>query len=86
MVRVERLRERRYGAASSGLYFSETGMSRTSDGGRVQLKGFTIRWATYLEGGFKEGVSLTCDDELNRWQMYSYGKFSDQGSHAFVVD
>ncbi|KAI0267567.1 glycosyl transferase family group 2-domain-containing protein [Russula aff. rugulosa BPL654] len=24
-------------------------------------------------GGFKEGVSLTCDDELNRWQKYSYG-------------
>ena len=48
--------------------------------GGVQLKGFTIRWATYSEGGFKEGVSLTCDDELNRWQKYSYGKFSDQGS------
>ena len=44
----------------------------------MQLKGFTIRWATYSEGGFKEGVSLTCDDELNRWQKYSYGEFSDQ--------
>lgn len=40
---------------------------------RLQLKGYTIRWATYSEGGFKEGVSLTCDDELNRWQKYSYG-------------
>ncbi|TFY83019.1 hypothetical protein EWM64_g991 [Hericium alpestre] len=37
------------------------------------LKGYTIRWATYSEGGFKEGVSLTVDDELNRWQKYSYG-------------
>ncbi|KAL0947953.1 hypothetical protein HGRIS_010582 [Hohenbuehelia grisea] len=40
---------------------------------RLQLKGYIIRWATYSEGGFKEGVSLTVDDELNRWQKYSYG-------------
>ncbi|GBE85655.1 glycosyl transferase family group 2-domain-containing protein [Sparassis latifolia] len=40
---------------------------------RLQLKGYIIRWATYSKGGFKEGVSLTCDDELNRWQKYSYG-------------
>lgn len=31
------------------------------------------RWATYSKGGFKEGVSLTVDDELNRWQKYAYG-------------
>jgi len=24
-------------------------------------------------GGFKEGVSLSVDDELNRWQKYAYG-------------
>ncbi|KAF7760728.1 CAZyme family GT2 [Agaricus bisporus var. burnettii] len=40
---------------------------------RLQLKGYVIRWATYSEGGFKEGVSLTVDDELNRWQKYAYG-------------
>jgi GT2 family glycosyltransferase len=40
---------------------------------RLQLKGYLIRWATYSEGGFKEGVSLTPDDELNRWEKYSYG-------------
>jgi membrane glycosyltransferase len=40
---------------------------------RLQLKGYTIRWATYSDGGFKEGVSLTADDELNRWQKYAYG-------------
>jgi cellulose synthase/poly-beta-1,6-N-acetylglucosamine synthase-like glycosyltransferase len=40
---------------------------------RLQLKGYIIRWATYSDGQFKEGVSLTCDDELNRWQKYSYG-------------
>ena len=41
-----------------------------------QLKRYIIRWATYSEGGFKEGVSLTVDDELNRWQKYSYGTAS----------
>ncbi|KZV85043.1 hypothetical protein EXIGLDRAFT_775927 [Exidia glandulosa HHB12029] len=40
---------------------------------RLQMKGYIIRWATYSKGGFKEGVSLTCDDELNRWMKYSYG-------------
>jgi hypothetical protein len=40
---------------------------------RLQLRGYIIRWATYSDGGFKEGVSLTVDDELNRWQKYSYG-------------
>ncbi|KAH9026838.1 glycosyl transferase family group 2-domain-containing protein [Lactarius pseudohatsudake] len=40
---------------------------------RLQLRGYIIRWATYSKGGFKEGVSLTIDDELNRWQKYAYG-------------
>ncbi|KAL0059149.1 hypothetical protein AAF712_014121 [Marasmius tenuissimus] len=40
---------------------------------RLLKKGYTIRWATYSNGGFKEGVSLTVDDELNRWQKYAYG-------------
>jgi cellulose synthase/poly-beta-1,6-N-acetylglucosamine synthase-like glycosyltransferase len=40
---------------------------------RLQMRGFIIRWATYSNGGFKEGVSLTVDDELNRWQKYAYG-------------
>ena len=40
---------------------------------RLMLRGYVIRWATYSNRGFKEGVSLTCDDELNRWQKYSYG-------------
>lgn len=46
---------------------------------RLQLKGYIIRWATYSNGGFKEGVSLTCDDELNRWQKYAYGDFYHSG-------
>ena len=40
---------------------------------RLQEKGYIIRWSTYSQGEFKEGVSLSADDELNRWQKYSYG-------------
>ncbi|KAH9850477.1 glycosyl transferase family group 2-domain-containing protein [Lenzites betulinus] len=40
---------------------------------RLMLRGYIIRWSTYSNRGFKEGVSLTCDDELNRWQKYAYG-------------
>ncbi|KAG6919684.1 hypothetical protein DXG01_002627 [Tephrocybe rancida] len=54
--------------------WSETNVSEDFDMAlRLQLKGYIIRWATYSDGGFKEGVSLTVDDELNRWQKYSYG-------------
>ncbi|KAL1719962.1 glycosyl transferase family group 2-domain-containing protein [Schizophyllum commune] len=54
--------------------WSETNVSEDFDMAlRLQLKGYIIRWATYSAGGFKEGVSLTADDELNRWQKYSYG-------------
>jgi hypothetical protein len=42
---------------------------------RLQMRGYIIRWATYSKGGFKEGVSLTVDDELNRWQKYAYGEW-----------
>lgn len=41
---------------------------------RMMLNGCTLRWATHSNGGFKEGVSLTVDDELNRWQKYAYGE------------
>lgn len=54
--------------------WSESNVSEDFDMAlRLQLKNYIIRWATYSEGGFKEGVSLTCDDELNRWQKYAYG-------------
>jgi len=54
--------------------WSETNVSEDFDMAlRLQLRGYTIRWATYSRGGFKEGVSLTIDDELNRWQKYAYG-------------
>ncbi|BGP17075.1 hypothetical protein JCM10213_006895 [Rhodosporidiobolus nylandii] len=35
--------------------------------------GYIGRWATYANGEYKEGVSLSCDDELNRWQKYAFG-------------
>ncbi|THV01495.1 hypothetical protein K435DRAFT_655221 [Dendrothele bispora CBS 962.96] len=54
--------------------WSESNVSEDFDMAlRLQIKGYIIRWATYSNGGFKEGVSLTVDDELNRWQKYSYG-------------
>lgn len=59
--------------------WSESNVSEDFDMAlRLQLKGYIIRWATYSDGGFKEGVSLTCDDELNRWQKYAYGRFPVQ--------
>lgn len=39
---------------------------------RLLRAGYLVRWATYSPG-FEEGVSLTCDDEVNRWQKYAYG-------------
>ncbi|TEB25063.1 hypothetical protein FA13DRAFT_1637964 [Coprinellus micaceus] len=54
--------------------WSESNVSEDFDMAlRLMLRGYLIRWATYSEGGFKEGVSLSADDELNRWQKYAYG-------------
>jgi len=45
--------------------WSESNVSEDFDMAlRLQLQGYIIRWATYSEGGFKEGVSLTVDDEV----------------------
>ena len=55
-------------------FWSESHVSEDFDMAlRLQLKDYIIRWATYSNGGFQEGVSLTCDDELNRWMKYTYG-------------
>lgn len=40
---------------------------------RLQMNDFIVRLATYHDGGFKEGVSLTVYDELARWEKYAYG-------------
>ncbi|GAA6010580.1 hypothetical protein JCM10207_007748 [Rhodosporidiobolus poonsookiae] len=39
----------------------------------INRAGYITRWATYSNGDFKEGVSLSVDDELNRWQKYAFG-------------
>ena len=31
---------------------------------RLQMNGWSCRWASYSNGGFQEGVSLTADDEV----------------------
>lgn len=36
-------------------------------------QGWTVRWATYNNNEFQEGVSLTAPDELSRWQKYGWG-------------
>ncbi|KAG9052128.1 hypothetical protein FS842_010445 [Serendipita sp. 407] len=54
--------------------WSESNVSEDFDMAlRLQLGGYIVRWASYSEGGFKEGVSLTADDELNRWEKYAFG-------------
>ncbi|KAH7919846.1 hypothetical protein BV22DRAFT_1022266 [Leucogyrophana mollusca] len=54
--------------------WSESNVSEDFDMAlRLQMRGYIIRWAAYSKGEFKEGVSLTIDDELNRWQKYAYG-------------
>ncbi len=40
---------------------------------RLLQKGYVVRWATYSNNEFLEGVSLTPDDEINRWQKYAWG-------------
>lgn len=39
---------------------------------RLQMNKFIVRLATYHNGGFKEGVSLTFHDELARWEKYVF--------------
>lgn len=56
------------------LFWSESHVSEDFDVSlRLQMNGFVVRLATYHDGGFKEGVSLTVYDELARWEKYAYG-------------
>jgi hypothetical protein len=55
-------------------YWSECTVSEDFDLAiRLQTSGYVIRFASYANQGFKEGVSLTVYDELARWEKYSYG-------------
>ncbi|KAE9975386.1 hypothetical protein BLS_002615 [Venturia inaequalis] len=56
------------------LFWSESHVSEDFDVSlRLQMAGFIVRLATYHNGGFQEGVSLTIYDELARWEKYVYG-------------
>ncbi|KAB5525520.1 putative glycosyltransferase family 2 protein [Coniochaeta sp. 2T2.1] len=55
-------------------YWSESHVSEDFDIAlRLQIKGNTVRVASYHGDGFQEGVSLTIYDEIARWQKYAYG-------------
>lgn len=55
-------------------YWSESHVSEDFDMAiRLQCAGYALRYAAYTGEGFKEGVSLTVDDELARWEKYAYG-------------
>jgi hypothetical protein len=55
-------------------YWSESHVSEDFDMAlRLQIKGYILRLASYHGEGFKEGISLSIFDELNRWEKYAYG-------------
>ncbi|KAH7093552.1 glycosyl transferase family group 2-domain-containing protein [Paraphoma chrysanthemicola] len=55
-------------------FWSESTVSEDFDMSlRLQSEGYIVRLAAYKGDGFKEGVSLTVYDELNRWEKYAYG-------------
>lgn len=55
-------------------FWSESHVSEDFDMSlRLQCASYTIRLGAYTGDGFKEGVSLTVYDELNRWEKYAYG-------------
>lgn len=55
-------------------FWSESHVSEDFDMAlRLQVNGYSIRFGAYTGQGFKEGVSLTVYDELNRWEKYAYG-------------
>ncbi|KAJ3510456.1 hypothetical protein NLJ89_g4665 [Agrocybe chaxingu] len=65
--------------------WSESNVSEDFDMAlRLILKGYIVRWATYSKGGFKEGVSLSVDDELNRWQKYSLCSAPQHGTERTI--
>jgi hypothetical protein len=65
-------------------FWSESHVSEDFDVSlRLQINNFVVRLATYHNGGFKEGVSLTVYDELARWEKYAYG-CNELVFHPFV--
>jgi len=63
-------------------FWSESHVSEDFDMSlRLQVAGYIIRLGAYTGDGFKEGVSLTVYDELNRWEKYAYGYVNDSICH-----
>lgn len=55
-------------------FWSESHVSEDFDIAlRLQIAGNIVRLASYHGRGFKEGVSLSIFDELDRWEKYAYG-------------
>ncbi|KAF2032045.1 hypothetical protein EK21DRAFT_61793 [Setomelanomma holmii] len=55
-------------------FWSESHVSEDFDMAlRLQIGGNVVRLASYHGDGFKEGVSLSIFDELDRWEKYAYG-------------
>lgn len=65
-------------------FWSEENVSEDFDLAiRLQIKGYILRLASYHSGEFKEGISLSIFDELNRWEKYAYG-CSELVFHPFL--
>ena len=74
VLRWSALQEIAYEKDGVEKYWSESTVSEDFDMAlRLQITGYTVRFATYSKDGFKEGVSLTVYDELARWEKYAYG-------------
>ena len=74
VLRWSALQEIAYEKDGVEKYWSESTVSEDFDMAlRLQITGYTVRFATYTKDGFKEGVSLTVYDELARWEKYAYG-------------
>ncbi|KAF1926166.1 uncharacterized protein M421DRAFT_102537 [Didymella exigua CBS 183.55] len=55
-------------------FWSENNVSEDFDMAiRLQIDGYILRLANYHSGEFKEGISLSIFDELDRWEKYAYG-------------
>ncbi|KAI0268001.1 hypothetical protein BGY98DRAFT_1180546 [Russula aff. rugulosa BPL654] len=63
IVREDSARE----LAESPMLQSPSMILKCENGEVTLFKGYIIRWATYSEGSFKEGVSLTCDEPTTNW-------------------
>lgn len=56
-------------------YWSESHVSEDFDIAlRLQIAGNVVRLAAYHNDEFKEGVSLTIYDELQRWEKYAFSQ------------